>query len=144
MPPKPICSGMGSAAGTSGTKPDSAEDTEDLSQEGEDTGECEVIAVGRIGGVPMCPSCPRISPSAYLELIFSKCAFPGKHRKRQTWRRELLARRCKTLRRVEAGRESSFRACLPLPGSWHKKGLRQHDDVLRQARALTVLRQRGQ
>jgi hypothetical protein len=58
---------MGSAVGTSGTKPDSAEDTEDLSQEGEDAGECEVIAVGRIEGEPMCPSCLRISASAYLE-----------------------------------------------------------------------------
>jgi hypothetical protein len=75
MPPKPICSGMGSAVGTSGTKPDSAEDTEDLSQEGEDAGECEVIAVGRIEGEPMCPSCLRISASAYLELMFSNAHF---------------------------------------------------------------------
>lgn len=46
MPPKPICSGMGSEVGTSGTKPDSAEDTEDLSHGGEDAGECEVITIG--------------------------------------------------------------------------------------------------
>jgi hypothetical protein len=75
MPPKPICSGMRSAVGTSGTKPDSMEDTEDLSQEGEETGECEVIAVGRIGGEPMCSSCLRISLSEYLELIFSNGHF---------------------------------------------------------------------
>jgi len=87
---------MGSAVGTSGTKPDSAEDTEDLSQEGEDTGECEIIAVGRVGEEPMCPSCLRISLSAYLELMFSNAQFRATSRQ-QTWRRELFVRRDKTL-----------------------------------------------
>lgn len=46
---------MGSARGASGAKPDSMEDTEDLSQEGEDTGECgvRVIGVGKIVGESM-------------------------------------------------------------------------------------------
>jgi hypothetical protein len=83
---------MGSPVGTSGTKPDSAEDTEDLSQEGEDTGECEVIPVGWIGGEPMCPSCLRISTSAYLELTISNAHF-REISKRQTWRRELFVQR---------------------------------------------------
>jgi hypothetical protein len=60
---------MGSALGTSGTKPDSAEDSEDMSQGGEDTGECEVIVMGRVEGEPTHPSCLGVSQSAYLVVI---------------------------------------------------------------------------
>ena len=66
---------MDSAGGTSRTKPDSTEDSEDMSQEGEDTGEREVILVGRIGEESTRPSCPRASPSVYLVMMFISVRF---------------------------------------------------------------------
>jgi len=59
---------MGSAVGILGTNPDSTEDSEDMSQDGEDTGEREAtgIAMGRIGEGQTRPSSLRASPSAYL------------------------------------------------------------------------------
>jgi hypothetical protein len=70
MPPNPICSEMGSAVGTSGTKPDSTDDSDDISQEGEETGECEVIVMGRIVEESTCPSCLRVPLSGYLVIMF--------------------------------------------------------------------------
>lgn len=49
MLPNPICSVMGSVVGTSGISPDSAEESEDMSQEGEDVGEWETMGMGKAG-----------------------------------------------------------------------------------------------
>jgi hypothetical protein len=45
-----------------------------MSQEG-DTGECEVIVMGRIGEESTRPSCRRASPSAYLVMVFISVHF---------------------------------------------------------------------
>jgi hypothetical protein len=66
---------MGSAAGASGTKPDSTEDSEDMSQEGEDSGECEVIVTGRMEDERTRPSRLRGSLSGYLVMVFISVRF---------------------------------------------------------------------
>jgi hypothetical protein len=57
---------MGSAVGASGTNPDSAEDSDDISQDGDDTGEREAIVTGRTGEEQTRPSSLRLSLSVYL------------------------------------------------------------------------------
>jgi hypothetical protein len=57
---------MGSAVGASGTNPDSAEDSDDISQDGDDTGEREAIVTGRAGEEQTRPSSLRLSLSVYL------------------------------------------------------------------------------
>jgi hypothetical protein len=57
---------MGSAVGASGTNPDSAEDSDDISQDGDDTGERVAIVTGKVGEERTCPSSLRLSLSVYL------------------------------------------------------------------------------
>jgi len=52
--------------GASGTNPDSVEVSDDLSQDGEDTGEREAIVMGKTGEEETRPSSLRLSLSVYL------------------------------------------------------------------------------
>ena len=87
---------MVSVVGASGTNPDSAEDSDDMSQEGDDPGEREGIVMGKTGEELTRPSNLRFSLSVYLLVTVISVHFRDTLRG-NTWRQGSLVRKDKTL-----------------------------------------------
>ena len=97
---------MGSTVRASGTKPESVEDSDDISQDGDDSGERETVVMGIEEGETR-PSSLRVSQSVYL-CMTNISAHSGPKLRGDTWRRGSYVRRSKTLLRFILDRKPGY------------------------------------